>query len=228
MAKYLTQEEAWEKYVTDPYNIPDEFYTSQGLDPAKQRAKIDELNNGSAINDIESPENKTVNDYISEDIPEAGNTSEVPADAEEINKSVSDAVDNFDELKDASSNPEVKEVVDEIKSQSKLNSKTLSDKGKDAISDGLHISKGGKIGIAAGIIGAAILIASGSNDKKSKAKQEQQKDKQETKKNKEAYKMNLKYERQNMYNMSNSYEIQLAQSMSSYKYGKHIPGFINA
>ena len=126
-----------------------------------------------------------------------------------LEKATNEAFDNFTENINNTPKPEIKNttkpsknIVKSTKNTSKMTTKSLGGVGKGAI--GL---------IVAGITGLAIGKALSSNNDKDK-KQDKQVAKQQ----------NISYNNQYI---DNQYAMQMAQDISSYRYGKHMTGFVN-
>ena len=126
-----------------------------------------------------------------------------------LEKATSEVQDNFTENINNTPKPKVenttkpsKNIVKPTKNTSKMTTKSLGGVGKGAI--GL---------IVAGITGLAIGKALSSNNDKDK-KQDKQVAKQQ----------NISYNNQYI---DNQYAMQMAQDISSYRYGKHMTGFVN-
>ena len=222
----LTPQEAFDKYGPND----DRFYTSQGLDPKKQKEAINKLNSKR-----KPPE--PLPDYSAEDIrldkmftedkayieslekqrkrpnykPVKGpKLKEVTKKDNNLEKATNEVFDNFTENINNTPKPKVKNtpkpsknIVKPVKNTSKMTTKSLGGVGKGAI--GL---------IVAGVTGLAIGKAlSSDNDNKDK-KQDKRVVKQQ----------NISYNNQYM---DNQYTMQMAQDISSYRYGKHMTGFVN-
>ena len=126
-----------------------------------------------------------------------------------LEKATNKVFDNFTENINNTPKPEIKNttkpsknIVKSTKNTSKMTTKSLGGVGKGAI--GL---------IVAGITGLAIGKALSSNNDKDK-KQDKQVAKQQ----------NISYNNQYI---DNQYAMQMAQDISSYRYGKHMTGFVN-
>lgn len=125
-----------------------------------------------------------------------------------LEKATNEVQDNFTENINNTSKPKVenttkpsKNIVKPTKNTSKMTTKSLGRAGKGAI--GL---------IVAGITGLAIGKALSSDEKDKK--QDKQVAKQQ----------NISYNNQYI---DNQYAMQMAQDISSYRYGKHMTGFVN-
>ena len=125
-----------------------------------------------------------------------------------LEKATNEVFDNFTENINNTSKPKVKStpkpsknIVKPTKNTSKMATKSLGGAGKEAI--GL---------IIAGITGLAIGKVLSSDDKDKKQ------DKQVVKQ------QNISYNNQYI---DNQYAMQMAQDISSYRYGKHMTGFVN-
>lgn len=185
--KTLTSQEAWNRYVKDPSNIPDEFYISQGLDPKSQRERLSRLN-------IRKEPASVTDDIVKQETQRLA----------EFDKEIRKTLDDVEELRKAvSTEPlQAKTVTSDITeriSKETLKQTKLSGKGKAAIG----------IAIAAGAIGAGSLLSNSHKEEKPKKQ--------------EMPPMNM----QTNQRLTPGIEQQIAKDMSSYKYGKHITGFIN-
>ena len=127
-----------------------------------------------------------------------------------LEKATNEAFDNFTENINNTSKPKVKStpkpsknIVKPTKNTSKMTTKSLGGVGKGAI--GLIVA-----GVTGLVIGKAL---SSDNDNKDK-KQDKQVAKQQ----------NISYNNQYI---DNQYAMQMAQDISSYRYGKHMTGFVN-
>ena len=232
--KKLTPQEAFDKYGPND----DRFYTSQGLDPKKQKEAINKLNSKRKppeplpdysaddarldkmfaedkvyIESLEKqrkrPNYKPVKDpKLKETVKQDNN----------LEKATNEVFDNFTENINNTPKPEVKNtpkpevkntpkpsknIVKPVKNTSKMTTKSLGGVGKGAI--GLIVA-----GITGLVVGKAL---SSDNDNKDK-KQDKQVAKQQ----------NISYNNQYI---DNQYAMQMAQDISSYRYGKHMTGFVN-
>ena len=127
-----------------------------------------------------------------------------------LEKATNEVFDNFTENINNTSKPKVKStpkpsknIVKPTKNTSKMTTKSLGGVGKGAI--GLIVA-----GVTGLVIGKAL---SSDNDNKDK-KQDKQVAKQQ----------NISYNNQYI---DNQYAMQMAQDISSYRYGKHMTGFVN-
>lgn len=127
-----------------------------------------------------------------------------------LEKATNEIFDNFTENINNTPKPEIKNtpkpsknIVKPAKNTSKMTTKSLGGVGKGAI--GLIVA-----GVTGLIIGKAL---SSDNDNKDK-KQDKQVAKQQ----------NISYNNQYI---DNQYAMQMAQDISSYRYGKHMTGFVN-
>ena len=238
----LTPQEAFDKYGPND----DRFYTSQGLDPKKQKEAINKLNSKrkppESLPDY-SADDARLDKMFAEDKayieslekqrkrpnykpvkgPKLKETvkkkkykpvhgpklKETIKQDNNLEKATNEVFDNFIENINNTSNPKVKSTskpskntIKPTKNTSKMTTKSLGGAGKGAI--GL---------IIAGVTGLAIGKALSSNDDKDK-KQDKQVAKQQ----------NISYNNQYM---DNQYTMQMAQDISSYRYGKHMTGFVN-
>ena len=146
---------------------------------------------------------KDLKKYFNDNVP-------ISKQNKNLEKATNEVFDNFTENINNTPKPEVKNtpkpsknIVKPAKNTSKMTTKSLGKAGKGAI--GL---------IDAGITGLAIGKAlSSDNDNKDK-KQDKQVAKQQ----------NISYNNQYI---DNQYAMQMAQDISSYRYGKHMTGFVN-
>ena len=127
-----------------------------------------------------------------------------------LEKATNEVFDNFTENINNTPKPEVKNtpkpsknIVKPAKNTSKMTTKSLGGVGKGAI--GLIVA-----GVTGLVVGKAL---SSDNDNKDK-KQDKQVAKQQ----------NISYNNQYI---DNKYAMQMAQDISSYRYGKHMTGFVN-
>ena len=127
-----------------------------------------------------------------------------------LEKATNEVFNNFTENINNTSKPKVKStpkpsknIIKPTKNTSKMTTKSLGGAGKGAI--GL---------IIAGVTGLAIGKALSSNDDNKDKKQDKQVAKQQ----------NISYNNQYI---DNQYAMQMAQDISSYRYGKHMTGFVN-
>ena len=208
--KKLTPQEAFNKYGPND----DRFYTSQGLDPKKQKEAINKLNSkrkpSESLSDY-SVDDARLDKMFAEDKAyieslekqrkrpnyksvKGPKLKETVKQDNNLEKATNEIFDKFTE--NINNTPKPK-----IKSTSKMTTKSLGGTGKGAI--GLVI---------AGITGLAIGKALSSNDKDKK--QDKQVAKQQ----------NISYNNQYI---DNQYAMQMAQDISSYRYGKHMTGFVN-
>ena len=223
--KKLTPQEAFDKYSPND----DRFYTSQGLDPKKQKKAINKLNSKrkppEQLPDY-SADDARLDKMFAEDKayikslkkqrkkhnykPVKGpKLKKIVKQDNNLEKATSEVFDNFTENINNTSKPKVKStpkssknIIKPIKNTSKMTTKSLGGAGKGAI--GL---------IIAGITGLAIGKALSSDNNKNK-KQDKQVAKQQ----------NISYNNQYI---DNQYAMQMAQDISSYRYGKHMTGFVN-
>lgn len=146
---------------------------------------------------------KDLKKYFNDNVP-------ISKQNKNLEKATNEVFDNFTENINNTPKPEIKNtpkpsknIVKPAKNTSKMTTKSLGGVGKGAI--GL---------IVAGITGLAIGKAlSSDNDNKDK-KQDKQVAKQQ----------NISYNNQYI---DNQYAMQMAQDISSYRYGKHMTGFVN-
>ena len=220
----LTPQEAFDKYGPND----DRFYTSQGLEPKKQKEAINKL-------DSKRKPPESLPDYSADDArldkmfaedkayieslekqrkrpnykPVKGpKLKETVKQDNNLEKATNEVFDNFTENINNTPKPKVKNtpkssknIVKPIKNTSKMTTKSLGGVGKGAI--GLIVA-----GITGLVIGKAL-----SSDEKDK-KQDKQVAKQQ----------NISYNNQYI---DNQYAMQMAQDISSYRYGKHMTGFVN-
>lgn len=184
----LSPKEAWDKYVKDPNNIPDEFYTSQGLDPKAQREAVDRLNHPEKFAENVASETKEAVQTVSEEV------EKTVENGQKIAKNASET------LEKAANSAE--------KAAGKgMTSHSISGKGKAAI--------------------ALAVVAAGEHKAQSNANR-----KFTGKMSKKERKRADKLERMQGYSNStmqyNGMEQQMAADISSYRYGKHMTGFMNA
>ena len=193
----LTSRQARDKYVKDPSNIPDEFYTSQGLDPKLQKNKLQELNKRQPKPEIQVATEDIKLEKFEEE------TKKLTEDTEKLLKELS-------EEEAVQVGPITNKVVE--KAAKDVNKAVKKDVNK-AVKNTLKPVKLSGKGKAA--IGVAIALGIGavlSN-----------KNTREMPKQEESPRVRQKYTQQ----YSSGIEQQIAKDMSSYKYGKHITGFIN-
>ena len=219
-------QEAFDKYGPND----DRFYTSQGLDPKKQKEAINKLNSKrkppEPLPDY-SADDARLDKMFAEDKayieslekqrkrpnykPVKGpKLKETVKQDNNLEKATNEVFNNFTENINNTSKPKVKSTpkpskntIKPTKNTSKMTTKSLGGAGKGAI--GL---------IVASIAGLAIGKAlSSDNDNKDK-KQDKQVAKQQ----------NISYNNQYI---DNQYAMQMAQDISSYRYGKHMTGFVN-
>ena len=223
--KKLTPQEAFDKYGLND----DRFYTSQGLGPKKQKEAINKLNSKRKLPEQlpdYSVDDARLDKMFAEDKayikslkkqrkrhnykPVKGpKLKKIVKQDNNLEKATSEVFDNFIENINNTSKPKVestpkssKNIIKPIKNTSKMTTKSLGGAGKGAI--GL---------IIAGITGLAIGKALSSDNNKNK-KQDKQVAKQQ----------NMSYNNQYI---DNQYAMQMAQDISSYRYGKHMTGFVN-
>lgn len=224
--KKLTPQEAFDKYSPND----DKFYTSQGLDPKKQKEAINKLNSKrkppEPLPDY-SADDARLDKMFAEDKayieslekqrkrpnykPVKGpKLKETVKQDNNLEKATNEVFDNFTENINNTPKPEVKNtpkpsknIVKPVKNTSKMTTKLLGGVGKGAI--GL---------IVAGVTGLVIGKALSSDDDNKDKKQDKQVAKQQ----------NISYNNQYI---DNQYAMQMAQDISSYRYGKHMTGFVN-
>ena len=224
--KNITSQEAFDKYGPND----DRFYTSQGLDPKKQKEAINKLNSkrkpSEPLPDYSADDARLDKMFAEDKVyieslekqkkrpnykPVKGpKLKETVKQDKNLEKATNEVQDNFTENINNTPKPEVKNtpkpsknIVKPVKNTPKMTTKSLGGVGKGAI--GL---------IVAGIAGLAIGKAlSSDNDNKDK-KQDKQVAKQQ----------NISYNNQYI---DNQYAMQMAQDISSYRYGKHMTGFVN-
>lgn len=177
----------------------DRFFTSQGLDPVQQRKKIEELN---------APRNKnTINNDVN------GDESFIDSDIEDKKP---ESITNTQNITEQST----KETVEETIEQSAKN--TVEETTEETITQSTkNISKtlpkkslGGKGKLAIGLAIAGAVIGVAATDRPSNKKEKQSKP------------HNLPRST-NSEEFDNQYAQQMAADISSYKYGKHMTGFVN-
>ena len=224
--KKLTPQEAFNKYGPND----DRFYTSQGLDPKEQKEAINKLNSKrkppEPLPDYSADDARLDKMFAEDKVyieslekqrkrpnykPVKGpKLKETVKQDNNLEKATNEVFNNSTENINNTPKPEVKNtpkpsknIVKPVKNTSKMTTKSLGGVGKGAI--GL---------IVAGITGLAIGKAlSSDNDNKDK-KQDKQVAKQQ----------NISYNNQYI---DNQYAMQMAQDISSYRYGKHMTGFVN-
>ena len=222
--KKLTPQEAFDKYGPND----DRFYTSQGLDPKEQKEAINKLNSKrkppEPLPDY-SADDARLDKMFAEDKAnieslkkqrkrpnykpvEEPKPKETVKQNKNLEKATNEVQDNFTENINNTPKPKVenttkpsKNIVKPTKNTSKMTTKSLGRAGKGAI--GL---------IVAGMTGLAIGKALSSDEKDKK--QDKQVAKQQ----------NISYNNQYI---DNQYAMQMAQDISSYRYGKHMTGFVN-
>ena len=238
--KKITPQEAFDKYGPND----DRFYTSQGLDPKEQKEAINKLNSKrkppEPLPDY-SADNARLDKMLAEDkayieslekqrkrpnykpvkgpklkktIKQDNNLEKATNEVfnnftENINNTPKPKVNNTPKPKVNNTPKQSKNIVKPVKSSSKMTTKSLGGSGKVAI--GL---------IVAGVTGLAIGKALSSDDDNKDKKQDKQIAKQK----------NISYNNQyidNQYDIDNQYAMQMARDISSYRYGKHITGFVN-
>lgn len=127
--KYLSSKEAWNKYVTNPNNIPDEFYTSQGLNPTEQKREIFTLNS------YRKPE-EPVDISLTEE-EKFQSLTDAKAYVEDINKDIDKRLDEKYAPK-IEETPKVEEAhkagtVPEVETATEESSYVIVDKLKDSV-----------------------------------------------------------------------------------------------
>ena len=224
--KKITSQKAFDKYGPND----DRFYTSQGLDPKEQKEAINKLN--SKRKPLEplpdySADDARLDKMFAEDKayieslekqrkrpnykPVKGpKLKETVKQDKNLEKATNEVFNNFTEninntpkSKVKSTPKPSKNIVKPAKNASKMTTKSLGGAGKGAI--GL---------IIAGIAGLAIGKALSSDDDNKDKEQDKQVAKQQ----------NISYNNQYI---DNQYAMQMAQDISSYRYGKHMTGFVN-
>ena len=222
--KKITSQKAFDKYGPND----DRFYTSQGLDSKEQKEAINKLN--SKRKPLEPLPDYSADDarldkmfaedkaYIESLEKQRKRPNYKPVKGPKLKKTVkqdknlekatnevfnnfTENINNTPKSKVKSTPKPSKNIVKPTKNASKMTTKSLGGVGKGAI--GL---------IVAGITGLAIGKALSSDDKGKKQ------DKQIVKQ------QNISYNNQYM---DNQYTMQMAQDISSYRYGKHMTGFVN-
>ena len=224
--KKLTPQEAFDKYGPND----DRFYTSQGLDPKKQKEAINKLNSKrkppEPLPDYSADDARLDKMFAEDKVyieslekqrkrpnykPVKGpKLKETVKQDNNLEKATNEVFNNSTENINNTPKPEVKNtpkpsknIVKPVKNTSKMTTKSLGEVGKGAI--GL---------IVAGITGLAIGKALSSDDDNKDKKQDKQVAKQQ----------NISYNNQYI---NNQYAMQMAQDISSYRYGKHMTGFVN-
>ena len=222
----LTPQEAFDKYGPND----DKFYTSQGLDPKKQKEVINKLNSKrkppEPLPDYSADDARLDKMFAEDKVyieslekqrkrpkykPVKGpKLKETVKQDKNLEKATNKVFDNFTENINNTPKPEIKNtpkpsknIVKPAKNTSKMTTKSLGGVGKGAI--GLIVA-----GVTGLVIGKAL---SSDNDNKDK-KQDKQVAKQQ----------NISYNNQYI---DNQYAMQMAQDISSYRYGKHMTGFVN-
>ena len=224
--KKITSQKAFDKYGPND----DRFYTSQGLDPKEQKEAINKLNSKrkppEPLPDY-SADDARLDKMFAEDKayieslekqrkrpnykPVKGpKLKETVKQDKNLEKATNEVFNNFTEninntpkSKVKSTPKPSKNIVKPAKNASKMTTKSLGGAGKGAI--GL---------IIAGIAGLAIGKALSSDDDNKDKEQDKQVAKQQ----------NISYNNQYI---DNQYAMQMAQDISSYRYGKHMTGFVN-
>lgn len=203
--KKLTPQEAFDKYGPND----DRFYTSQGLDPKEQKEKINEINS-------KRKRVKTDKEIL----------NDISIKPEEYDKVENNFKDIANELENLKKNTEeiAKEATESI--QKELPKKQLTEASTEAIENNIKnidFKKVGKIGAIASAIGiSAYTIGKHNSNKKEK---EQNNNKQMP-----SYQTHVASATQASYDnnlLYNSYAQQMASDISSYRYGKHMTGFMN-
>lgn len=176
----LTPQEAFDRYGPDD----DRFFTSQGLDPAEQKAKLEKLKDKYKKADLDvkaipstSSTNKTQKEPIKNSTQQ---TKEVKKTSEQVSKST---------------------VTDSISKTPNITKNTSPKISKKSLSGGGKLAIGLTIAAATGAV-----VANKIADSKAKKTKNTQSDEEE---------------------YDNSYAQQMAADISSYKYGKHMTGFVN-
>ena len=187
----LSPKEAWDKYVKDPNNIPDEFYTSQGLDPKAQREAVDRLNHPEKFAENVASETKKAVQTVSEEV------EKTIENGQKIAKNASET------LEKAANSAE--------KAAGKgMTSHSISGKGKAAIAL------------------AVVAVVATSEHKAQKNANRKFTGKMSKKERKRADKLERMQGYSNSTMQYNGMEQQMAADISSYRYGKHMTGFVNA
>ena len=219
-------QEAFDKYGPND----DRFYTSQGLDPKKQKEAINKLNSkrkppeplpdysaDDARLDKMFAEDKAYIESLEKQRKKPNHKpvkgpklKETVKQDNNLEKATNEVFNNSTENINNTPKPEVKNtpkpsknIVKPVKNTSKMTTKSLGGVGKGAI--GLIVA-----GVTGLVVGKAL---SSDNDNKDK-KQDKQVAKQQ----------NISYNNQYI---DNQYAMQMAQDISSYRYGKHMTGFVN-
>ena len=210
----FAQEHGFESY-NDMLKYASEHFDGKSSIPIK---KVLELKNDVKTDTPESkPKYKPVKEpKVEETVKQDKNLEKATNEVfdnftENINNTPKPEVENTPkpEVKNTSK-PEVKNtskpsknIVKPVKNTSKMTTKSLGGVGKGAI--GL---------IVAGVTGLVVGKALSSNDNNKDKKQDKQVAKQQ----------NISYNNQYI---DNQYAMQMAQDISSYRYGKHMTGFVN-
>lgn len=204
--KKLTPQEAFDKYGPDD----DRFYTSQGLDPKKQKESINKLNS-------KRENTKSLLDYSDDDARLDKILDEDKAYIESLEKQKRPNYKPVKgpKLKENTTNT-ISEIIEEAieeTAEKELPKKQLTDASTEAIENNIKNIDFKKVGKIGAIVGAIGLISYGigkhNENKKEKRQQEQ-----------------IQYPQNNNY-IDNSYAQQMASDISSYRYGKQMTGFIN-
>ena len=125
----LSSEEAWNKYVTDPNNIPDEFYTSQGFNPTEQKREIFALN---SYRKLEEPVDLSLTEE-----EKLQSLTDAKAYVEDINKDIDKRLDEkyapkIEETPKVEKVPKI-ETVPEVETATEESSDIVVDKLKDSV-----------------------------------------------------------------------------------------------
>lgn len=204
----LTPQEAFDKYGPDD----DRFYTSQGLDPIEQRKKINELN--SKRKPVKTDEEIFIKQEEYDKFEQG--FKDILNDIEKFKK---ESTPKYKAVK----GPKLKEKVIEEATE-ELPKKQLTKASTEAIENGVKNINFKKIGKIGAVVAAVGLAAYGIG-KHSKNKKQEEEHKQQT------YQQNnqqllTRLQQTSNQPIDNSYSMQLASDISSYRYGKQMTGFI--
>lgn len=195
----LSPKEAWDKYVKDPNNIPDEFYTSQGLDPKAQREAVDRLNHPEKFAENVASETKEVIQTVSEEV------EKTVENGQKIAKNASETLEKAANTAEKAANSAEKAAGKGMTSHS------ISGKGKAAI--------------ALAVVAGVVMTSEHKSQKNANSKFTGKMSKKERKRAEKLEKMQG-YSNTTM--MYTGMEQQMAADISGYHYGKHMTGFMNA
>lgn len=208
--KVLTPQEAFDKYGPND----DRFYTSQGLDPVKQKEAVNKLNAGRKPVDSVPIETREFQKKLNE----LGLTEEeyYKRFNEEILPKKEHMAKRGPEFKKVKSTKIGEEVIENAPKG--MSMKKISGAWDDALKVVNKIPTKGKIAIAAAAVIGVGALASGSNKKEEKEEKQQRP-------NYQTHVANTTQTRYDNNLMHNSYAQQMAKDISSYKYGKRMTGF---